>query len=318
MQTNDIFYPKVSIVIPVYNGANYMREAIDSALAQTYKNIEIIVINDGSNDNGATREIALSYGERICYIEKENGGVSSALNMGISRMTGEYFSWLSHDDAYAPDKVSNSISYLSSFENSDRLVVMCGSYYINEKSERIRDEHSRFERDKVYPGVEVVRDILTHGMLNCCCMLIPRKAFEICGMFNEDLRYNQDALVLYQIFGGGYNLVACHDQKDVMYRLHAMQTSNTRRDLLLRDSYELAKIIAPVFAIQDSKAHGLLWLLTKKNALHNCKDAVNECVRIGRLHRIMPLKDRIGILFWQVFGMLRNILKYLYRSIYFK
>ena len=76
--------PKVSIVIPVYNGANYLGEAIDSALEQTYENIEIIVVNDGSTDDGATREIALSYGDRIRYFEKENGGVSSALNLGIN------------------------------------------------------------------------------------------------------------------------------------------------------------------------------------------------------------------------------------------
>ncbi|MEG2610188.1 MAG: glycosyltransferase family A protein, partial [Bacilli bacterium] len=71
---------KVSIVIPVFNGANYLKEAIDSALAQTYKNIEIIVVNDGSNDEGRTKDIAISYGNKIRYYEKENGGTSSALN----------------------------------------------------------------------------------------------------------------------------------------------------------------------------------------------------------------------------------------------
>ena len=72
--------PRVSIIIPVYNGANYMREAIDSALAQTCSDIDVIVVNDGSRDDGATAEIARSYGGRIRYLEKENGGVSSALN----------------------------------------------------------------------------------------------------------------------------------------------------------------------------------------------------------------------------------------------
>ena len=73
--------PLVSIIIPVYNGENYLTEAIESALNQTYKNIEIIVINDGSTDS--TEEICLQYGNKIRYFYKENGGVSSALYMSI-------------------------------------------------------------------------------------------------------------------------------------------------------------------------------------------------------------------------------------------
>ena len=88
--TETAFQPKVSIIIPVYNGAKYMREAIDSALAQTYPHVEVIVVNDGSTDNGATAEIARSYGDRIRFFEKENGGVSSALNVGIRHITEGY------------------------------------------------------------------------------------------------------------------------------------------------------------------------------------------------------------------------------------
>ncbi len=71
---------KVSIIIPVYNGEKYIKESIESALNQTYTNIEIIVVNDGSKDN--TDEICKSYGNKIKYIKKENGGVATALNTG--------------------------------------------------------------------------------------------------------------------------------------------------------------------------------------------------------------------------------------------
>lgn len=83
--------PLVSIVIPVYNGGDYLKEAIDSALAQTYNNIEILIINDGSDDGGITENIALSYGERVRYFCKKNGGVATALNLGIRNMRGGVF-----------------------------------------------------------------------------------------------------------------------------------------------------------------------------------------------------------------------------------
>ena len=73
----------------MYNGADFLKFAIESAINQTYKNIEIIVINDGSNDGGATADVAKTFANRIIYFEKENGGVSTALNLGIDKMTGE-------------------------------------------------------------------------------------------------------------------------------------------------------------------------------------------------------------------------------------
>src|SRR5512140_3857263 len=104
-------HPLVSVVIPVYNGANYLREAIDSALAQTYPHVEVIVVNDGSNDGGRTRAVATSFGSRVRYFEKENGGVASALNLGIREMRGAFFSWLSHDDVYYPEKIARQVAY---------------------------------------------------------------------------------------------------------------------------------------------------------------------------------------------------------------
>ena len=113
--------PKVSIVIPVYNGSNYLKDAIDSALSQTYNNLEIIVVNDGSNDEGKTKAIAESYGNKIIYLEKENGGASSALNLARKKMTGDYFSWLSHDDMYYPNKISRQVEELQNYDKKTIL-----------------------------------------------------------------------------------------------------------------------------------------------------------------------------------------------------
>lgn len=179
--------PLVSIVIPVYNGANYLREAINSALEQTYPRCEVIVVNDGSADNGATRDIALSYGSRIRYFEKENGGVATALNRGIREMNGEFFSWLSHDDLYFSFKVEKQIEYLRA--NSLHDVVLYSNFeFINDVGEwigaapdmrAVTPESFRFHLVKSNP---------IHG----CTALVPVACFERVGLFQEHLISTQD------------------------------------------------------------------------------------------------------------------------------
>jgi glycosyltransferase involved in cell wall biosynthesis len=178
--------PKISIVIPVYNGANYLREAIDSALAQTYENKEIIVVNDGSNDQGLTEQIALSYGEKLRYFSKTNGGVASALNKAIKEMTGEYFSWLSHDDLYFPDKLSVQIEELLATNNQKTVIYSdFVLFQDNEKNYReIRLPHISTEQFRYFLTVKSV----VHG----CTLLIPKIALTEYGGFNESLRYGQD------------------------------------------------------------------------------------------------------------------------------
>jgi glycosyltransferase involved in cell wall biosynthesis len=89
--------PKVSVVIPTYNHARYLPYALDSVINQGYPNLEVLVIDDGSNDG--TAELVKPYGSKINYIYKENGGTPSALNLGLSLATGKYVCWLSADDA---------------------------------------------------------------------------------------------------------------------------------------------------------------------------------------------------------------------------
>ena len=189
--------PLVSIIIPVYNGANYMREAIDSALAQTYSNIEIIVVNDGSNDGGATRDIAHSYGDKIRYFEKENGGVSTALNLGIKNMHGKYFSWLSHDDVYLPEKVQVEIDALRKAGDMSR-VVYSNWFWLYMPERRLALAHNNYRQEFFETGAFVTIFGLSAG----CEFLIPKFYFDVYGGFDETFRAVQDYKKWFEMFRG--------------------------------------------------------------------------------------------------------------------
>lgn len=211
---------KVSIIIPVYNGANYLKEAIDSALSQTYKNIEILVINDGSNDNGKTKRIAESYGDKIRYFEKENGGVSTALNLGLENMTGEYFSWLSHDDKYKKDKIFLQMEYLK--ENNlinDNVILYTNYDMIDKKSKYLWTEKYASETSKEKQEYAILR-----GQINGITLLIPKKAFDECGSFDESLRCTQDYDLWWKMMKK-YRFIHL-DQTTSESRLHPNQTTN--------------------------------------------------------------------------------------------
>lgn len=183
--TGKYWNPRVTIVIPVYNGSNYLREAIDSAIGQTYANVEILVINDGSDDGGMTEKIVYSYGDRIRYCRKENGGVASALNEGIRRMSGEFFSWLSHDDVYLPEKVAVQIALMRQFQNP--TVLYCDYDLINGLSrilKRVAVHH--------YAPIEFRKALVCDNPIHGCSALVPRVCFEKVGWFDERLRTTQD------------------------------------------------------------------------------------------------------------------------------
>ena len=209
--------PKVSIIIPVYNGEKYLKESIDSALNQTYKNIEIIVINDGSKDS--TESIVLSYGNKIRYYKKDNGGVASALNLALSKMKGDYFSWLSHDDLYEKDKIAIQINELSKYD--DKVILLSDYKIINDSGLE--------KRKMIAPHNELIKNhekALLKGLINGITLLIPKKAFIECGNFNEELKCTQDYDLWFRMLLKGYQFK--HINKVLASsRIHDEQTTNT-------------------------------------------------------------------------------------------
>jgi glycosyltransferase involved in cell wall biosynthesis len=190
--------PLVSIVIPVYNGGNYLRLAIDSALGQSYPRFEVIVVNDGSTDGGATREIALSYGDRIRYIEKENGGVATALNEGIRQMRGEFFSWLSHDDLYYPDKLERQVAFHRS--RGDAKTVVFSHEDLIDASGAITQKASLHEIDEERLYFRLIYDHFIGG----CSLLVPKAAFDEAGLFDPRYRTVQDYDLWFRMIALGY------------------------------------------------------------------------------------------------------------------
>lgn len=231
----ELYTPKISIVIPAYNASNYLAEAIDCALSQTYPNFEIIVVNDGSKDDGATERVALSYGDKIRYFSKENGGSSSALNMGITNMTGEWFSWLSHDDLYVPHKLARQIEYISSLDIDEKElsdhILFSASELINANGETIRSA----DPEEIKRLAEKVNAFSHNGYLiaepteysfHGCSCLVHREAFAKVGRFDEKLRLLNDVDLWYRLYSAGYKV---HYIPEVLVkgRVHGAQVSKS-------------------------------------------------------------------------------------------
>lgn len=194
-----------------------MREAIDSALAQTYDNIEILVVNDGSNDNGATDSIAKSYGDKIRYFQKENGGVATALNLAIEYMRGEYFSWLSHDDVYVPDKIEKQVSAI---KETGAVFVYGGYRLIDKMGKTIADGLP----GRLVPTTSA-RLHLFRGLIHGCTLLLHRSLFETFGKFEPERKTTQDYALWFRMLR---EVNTCYiDKVFCLSRVHSEQGSKT-------------------------------------------------------------------------------------------
>lgn len=305
--------PLVSIIIPVYNGSNYVREAIDSALAQTYSHKEIIVVNDGSTDGGATEEIILSYGDAVRYVKKENGGVSSALNAGIQAMHGEYFSWLSHDDTYMPEKVKTQVELLKK-TSSENVIVMCANQHIDKNSAPLgKPRFSELPSRETVDWEQALSFVMKYSC-NGCTLLIPRKAFEECGTFHEGLRYSQDFLMWTLLFIHKYSLLY-HDDVLVGSRVHDRQLTQTGRSLFLHDGAIVAHVLAPRLAEICSPRHPFLYAFAKTNAIHYNGQAVGTCLDVAKKEGVFTWKQKIKIRLICLYGKIRPMIRKIYYKI---
>lgn len=152
--------PKVSIIMPVYNSENYVGDAIDSVLAQNYRNFELICVNDGSKDNSL--KILKDYenkDSRIRVYTKENGGISSARNYGIRKATGEYIAFIDNDDEFEKNLLSDNIKIIEK-NKSDIIKFNKVKKYIGienkEEKTKINFDEITLEKDEIWINFDKV------------------------------------------------------------------------------------------------------------------------------------------------------------------
>lgn len=158
--------PLVSIVTPCYNGENYIKKFIDSVLNQTYKNIELIIIDDGSTDN--TKKIIEQYSEKFFdkkiyfkFFCQKNSGAAGAINKGLKIAKGKYLTWPDSDDFLKEDHIEKMSNFLEKNEDCD--IVHCQVNLVNEKGEKISIYTKKNRKNFFFKDLILEKDVFFTG-----------------------------------------------------------------------------------------------------------------------------------------------------------
>lgn len=301
----------VSIVIPAYNASNYLAEAIESAIAQTYPYKEIIVINDGSSDDGATREVAMQYKDAIRYFEKENGGCASALNYGIQVMEGKWFSWLSHDDLYLPEKLERLLELIDKYNlDPEKVVLGCNDYLLSESGRR---RQNLFQNSKgILPPVQAFGENLNTKTMNGCGLLIPKNILDEVGTFKTYYKHQLDRELWMRIALSGYTYCYAEDPY-VISRVHNQQITVKAKDSLFNEEKRL--IMEFETEVSDNSKYLFLRELTffayKRKHYKEAKFLKTELEQIG----CIDVSTRTQIIRYTVEGKIKSIIRDIYKNI---
>jgi glycosyltransferase involved in cell wall biosynthesis len=224
---------KVSIIIPFYN-CPYIDQAIESALAQTYGNKEIIVVNDGSTKH---EDKLRPYLNKLVYIKKGNGGTATALNLGIERATGSYFTWLSSDDLFDRDKVTKQYAFMKRV-NAD---ISFTSYFHIDTENRI----THGPVGNLCPSKKHLYKRLMNGCpINGCTVMMNMKLFEDVGVFDRSLPFTHDYDLWLRILQK-YDF-AYLDEPIVLHRVHDQMGTKQFKERIDREIAYIHKKYRPI------------------------------------------------------------------------
>ena len=189
---------RVSVIIPTYSRADYLIQSLESVLAQTYRNLEVIVVNDGSTDETKTK--LEPYLNRISYFEKSNGGKSSALNLGLKHISGDYVWVFDDDDVALPELVE---SHLSVFESQSEVDFVYSGYAFFEGKDS-NNVIETVEARSQHPDGEMVGELLNGNFISGVSVVVRRQCFDRVGIYDERLIRAQDYDMWIRLARAGY------------------------------------------------------------------------------------------------------------------
>ena len=200
----------VSCIVPVFNGERFLREALDSILAQTHHHLDIIVVDDGSTDG--TAAIVSSYGSKFHYLYQHNAGPAAARNLGLTIAKGEYIAFLDADDLWHPEKLARQLKRFQTRPELELSVTLVQNFWNAE----LRHEEGS------YRGRPIAQPLPGYFLLQT--LLARRSVFEKVGQLNEALRLGEDVEWFIRVTDEGITVDLTPDVL-VYRRLHQNNTS---------------------------------------------------------------------------------------------
>jgi GT2 family glycosyltransferase len=237
---------RVSVVVPCYNGARHLREAIDGVLAQTHPDVELVVADDGSTDESVA--IASSYGARVRVVAQPNAGPATARNLALRHASGEFVALLDADDRFHPTKLASQVARLRTHE--DAGAVYCGW--------RLVDGEGRPFPEEGWPSVEgdLLRRLVLGNLFHPVSVVVRRHLVDAVGGFDARCPVNEDWDLFLRLSLAGARW-ACVNEALCDYRIHAGQ-SHERLALVYRHALAIldrtfgAPGAAPIGDLRDA------------------------------------------------------------------
>jgi glycosyltransferase involved in cell wall biosynthesis len=281
--------PLISIITPVYNVEKFITETIESVLAQTYSNWELVLVDDGSTDDSTRicKEYSLRE-DRIKYFHKQNGGQASARNLGIKNAKGEYITFLDSDDLYAEDKLEQHFIDLAE-KPADFYYGAGYMIYENRTSNKVV-EYDWFYGE--YSGKDFFKILYHSCSVNINSVLVKKKLFDEIGLFDESpiLRGTEDWDLWLRIAIHVKNIYGSPERK-VYYRIHDSGIHFQRANMLIGkwriyEKYDTNKIIQP---LERKREYRFIF-----RELMNCLLTENRANEIENVLKVYFKKDPIS------------------------